>query len=322
MINMIKNNELENYLMAKTLVFGHQNPDTDTIASAISASYFLNKAYKLDTEAVALGTPNAETEYALSYFKVEAPRVIENADTKEVVLVDHNEASQSVANLADVTVAGVYDHHKINFTSAAPLWFTNKPLGSVATVLYYEYQTAGIEIPAAIAGMMLSAIISDTLLLKSPTTTSMDKPALEGLAKIAGLADYEAYGLEMLKAGTDLSTKTAKELIDGDAKSFELGVQTLRIGQVNTVDVNDVFARRDEIVAAISDELSSENYDTFVFVVTNILDSDSDILVLGDNQDKIAAAFGVTLEDGRASLPGVVSRKKQVVPPLTTVFEG
>jgi manganese-dependent inorganic pyrophosphatase len=195
-------------------------------------------------------------------------------------------------------------------------------LGSVATVLYYEYQTAGIEIPAAIAGMMLSAIISDTLLLKSPTTTSMDKPALEGLAKIAGLADYEAYGLEMLKAGTDLSTKTAKELIDGDAKSFELGGQTLRIGQVNTVDVNDVFARRDEIVAAISDELSSENYDTFVFVVTNILDSDSDILVLGDNQDKIAAAFGVTLEDGRASLPGVVSRKKQVVPPLTTVFEG
>lgn len=269
-----------------------------------------------------MGTPNAETEYALNYFKLEAPRVIEQADTEEVVLVDHNEASQSVANLADVTVAGVYDHHKINFTSAAPLWFINKPLGSVATLLYYEYKDAGIEIPAKIAGLMLSAIISDTLLLKSPTTTSADKPALEGLAKIAGLDDYEAYGLEMLKAGTDLSTKSAKDLIDGDAKSFELAGQTVRIGQVNTVDVNDVFARRDEIAAAIETELAEDGYSTFVFVVTNILDSDSDILVLGENQDKVAAAFGVTLTDGRASLPGVVSRKKQVVPPLTTAFEG
>ena len=206
--------------------------------------------------------------YALNYFKLEAPRVIEQADTEEVVLVDHNEASQSVANLADVTVAGVYDHHKINFTSAAPLWFINKPLGSVATLLYYEYKDAGIEIPAKIAGLMLSAIISDTLLLKSPTTTSADKPALEGLAKIAGLDDYEAYGLEMLKAGTDLSTKSAKDLIDGDAKSFELAGQTVRIGQVNTVDVNDVFARRDEIAAAIETELAEDGYSTFVFVVT------------------------------------------------------
>ncbi len=160
--------------MSKMLVFGHQNPDTDTIASAFAASYFLNKAYNQETEAVALGTPNAETQFALNYFKVDAPRVIESADTEEVFLVDHNEAAQSVANIADVTVYGVYDHHKINFSSAAPLYFINKPWGSVATVLYYEFQTANVEIPAEIAGLMASAIISDTLLLKSPTTTPMD----------------------------------------------------------------------------------------------------------------------------------------------------
>ena len=306
--------------MAKMLVFGHQNPDTDTIASAFAASYLLNKAYNQDTEAVALGTPNAETQFALNYFKVDAPRVIESADTEEVVLVDHNEAAQSVANIADVTVYGVYDHHKINFSSAAPLYFINKPWGSVATVLYYEFQTLNVEIPAEIAGMMASAIVSDTLLLKSPTTTPMDKPALEALAKIAGLEDYEAYGLEMLKAGTDLSSRSAKELIDGDAKSFELNGSTVRIGQVNTVDVEDVFSRRDEVVAAMEAELAEEGYNTFVFVVTNILDSDSDILVLGDNLDKVEAAFDVKLADGRASLPGVVSRKKQVVPPLTDAF--
>lgn len=307
--------------MAKMLVFGHQNPDTDTIASAISAAYFLKETQGLDTDAVALGTPNAETQYALDHFKVEAPRVITSADTEQVFLVDHNEAGQSVANLADVDVYGVYDHHKIDFKSAAPLWFINKPWGSVATVLYYEYKTANITIPAEIAGLMASAIISDTLLLKSPTTTPMDKPALEALAEIAGLADYEAYGLELLKAGTDLSSRTAKELIDGDAKSFEMAGSTVRVGQVNTVDVEDVFSRRDEIEAAINEELASDGYDTFVFVVTNILDSDSDILVLGANQDKVAAAFGKTLDNGRVSLPGVVSRKKQVVPPMQAAFE-
>jgi len=306
--------------MAKTLVFGHQNPDTDTIASAIAASYFLNNAYNMDTEAVALGTPNGETQFALDHFKVAAPRVIETADTEEVVLVDHNEATQSVANIADVDIFGIFDHHKINFSSSAPLYVTNKPWGSVATVLYYEFQNANVEIPAEIAGMLASAIISDTLLLKSPTTTPMDKPALEALAAIAGLDDYEAYGLALLKAGTDLSSRTAKELIDGDAKSFDLNGTTVRIGQVNTVDVEDVFSRRDEVVAAMEAELAEEGYNTFVFVVTNILDSDSDILALGDNLDKVEAAFDIKLVDGRASLPGVVSRKKQVVPPLTDAF--
>ncbi len=307
--------------MADLLVFGHKSPDTDTIASAMATAYLLNNAYNLNSEAVALGEPNAETAFALKHFDLAAPRVIQKADTPEVFLVDHNEASQSVDNIADVTVAGVYDHHKINFQSAAPLWFINKPLGSVATILYGEFQQAGLDIPANLAGMLASAIISDTLLLKSPTTTPMDQPALAALAKLAGIEDYEAYGLNLLKAGTDLSSRTAQDLIDGDAKTFELNGQKVRIGQVNTVDVDDVFARRAELEAAMQTELSADGYDTFILVVTNILDSDSDLLVVGDNQDKVAAAFGVELTEGRASLPGVVSRKKQVVPPLTAAFE-
>ncbi|MDR3190487.1 MAG: manganese-dependent inorganic pyrophosphatase [Lactobacillaceae bacterium] len=302
--------------MTKKLVFGHQNPDTDTIASAIAAAYLLNKAYGDDTEAVALGTPNDETNFALAKFGVAAPRVIETADTEQVYLVDHNEAGQSVANIADVEVVGVYDHHKISFESAAPIWFINKPLGSVATILYYEYKNSNVEIPAEIAGLLASAIISDTLLLKSPTTTPLDRPALEALATIAGLDDYKAYGLELLKAGTDLSARTATELINGDAKSFDMNGHTVRIGQVNTVDVDEVFARRAEIQAAIE----AEGFETFIFVVTDILESNSDILVVGANADKVEAAFNVTLTDGRASLPGVVSRKKQVVPPLTAAF--
>lgn len=306
--------------MTKKQVFGHKNPDTDTIASAMAAAYLLNQAYGEEAQAMAQGEPNAETKFALDHFGLDALPIATAADTDEVVLVDHNEAGQSIDNFADVTVAGVYDHHKLDFKSNAPLWFTNKPLGSVSTILYYEFQNENVEIPTALAGMMASAIISDTLLLKSPTTTKQDQPALEALAKIAGIDDINAYGLELLKAGTDLSSRSAKDLIDGDAKSFEMGGNTIRIGQVNTVDVDDVFARRDEIEAAMNEEIAQDGYDTFILVVTNILDSDSDILVLGDNQDKVAKAFDIELKDGRGSLPGVVSRKKQVVPPLTEAF--
>ncbi|WP_220739062.1 manganese-dependent inorganic pyrophosphatase [Leuconostoc miyukkimchii] len=301
--------------MAKTLVFGHKNPDTDTIASAIAASYLLNETGN-DTEAVAQGTPNAETQFALDYFATAAPRVVSSADTDTVVLVDHNEAAQSVDNLADVTVTGIYDHHKFAFTNSTPLYITAKPWGSVATILYYEFKQADVEIPSKIAGLMASAIISDTLLLKSPTTTTYDKPALEELAKIAGIEDYEKYGLALLKAGTDLSSRTDKDLIDGDAKSFEIGGHQFRIGQVNTVDIDDVLSRQSGIEAA----MLSEGYEDFLFVITDILNSNSKAVYLGDAAETIESAFGSKLANNVLDLPGVVSRKKQVVPPLEKQF--
>ncbi|QIL50677.1 manganese-dependent inorganic pyrophosphatase [Weissella coleopterorum] len=302
--------------MTKKLVFGHQNPDTDTIASAIAASYFLNQTMGEETEAVALGKPNAETQFTLDYFKLEPLRIIENAETPQVYLVDHNETSQSVKNIDDVEVVGVYDHHKINFSSNAPLWFINMPLGSVATVLYYEFKKSNTEIPSTVAGMMASAIISDTLLLKSPTTTSMDQPALEALAEIAGIQDYEAYGLELLKAGTNLSSRTAQELIDGDAKSFDFNGHAFRIGQVNTVDIDEALARQSEFEEA----MAAEGYDNFLFVITDILNSNSKALYLGNAENEVAKAFDTNIENNVLNLPGVVSRKKQVVPPLTAVF--
>ncbi|MFL1695383.1 manganese-dependent inorganic pyrophosphatase [Weissella kandleri] len=302
--------------MAKKLVFGHQNPDTDTIASAMGAAYLLQEVYHEETEAVALGEPNAETQYALDYFGLSSLRVIEKADTKEVVLVDHNEKAQSVANLDDVEVVGVYDHHKIDFTSASPIWFTNKPLGSVATILYYEFQANQIEIPKAIAGMLASAIISDTLLLKSPTTTKLDQPALAGLAQAAGIDDYEAYGMDMLKAGTDLSQRTAQELIDGDAKSFDFNGHEFRIGQVNTVDIEDTLNRQAEFEAA----MQASEYNNFLFVITDILNSNSKAIFVGPDAAEVEKAFNAKLDNNVIDLPGVVSRKKQVVPPLTAAF--
>ncbi|AMC01030.1 Probable manganese-dependent inorganic pyrophosphatase [Aerococcus viridans] len=309
--------------MNKILVFGHQNPDTDAITSAISYAYLLNKQ-GLEAEAVALGQVNEETAYALNEFGQEAPRVIESIGTQTgtVALVDHNESQQSVADLAEVEVHSVVDHHKIgDFTSAAPLTFIAKPYGCSQTIIFELFQEKGIEIPKEIAGLMLSAIISDTLLFKSPTTTEKDKKVGLALAEIAGV-DVEAYGLALLKSGTNVDAKSASEIADGDAKSFEMDGKPVRIGQINVVDVDDVLKRKDEVISAMKDLVSENEYAAFLLVVTNILTSDSEGLLVGseDFMKHAEQAFGGQVNDNQISLPGVVSRKKQVVPPLEATF--
>lgn len=307
--------------MSKILVFGHQNPDTDAIASAISFSYLQQQLGK-NTEAVALGTPNEETAYALNYFNVEAPRVIEQAlpETNQVMLVDHNEAQQSVADIKELDVLSVVDHHRIaNFETANPLYYRCEPVGCTNTIILKLYKEHNVEIPKNIAGMMLSAIVSDSLLFKSPTCTPEDVAAAKELAVIAEV-DVDVYGLDMLKAGTNLGDKTELAIINGDAKTFPMGGKNIRIGQVNTVDVDELMARQDALEAAMTTENAENGFDLFLLVVTNILTSDSTALVVGEPREKIEEAFNVTLENNKAVLNGVVSRKKQVVPPLTNAF--
>ncbi|MCI1890721.1 manganese-dependent inorganic pyrophosphatase [Schleiferilactobacillus perolens] len=311
--------------MAKELVFGHQNPDTDAIAAAIAYAYLMKqKGY--DTEAVALGEPNDETRYALNYFHHDAPRVVKTVanEVDKVMLVDHNEPQQSAPDIAKVTVTHVIDHHRIHdFNTAQPLYYHAEPVGCVSTIVYAEYQQAEVAIPKDIAGLMASAIISDTLLLKSPTTTDKDRHALAALAELAGV-DPEQYGLAMLKAGTNIADKPAANLIDEDAKSFTMNGQNIRIAQVNTVDLADVKPRIPEFKDAMATEAKKDAYDLFVVMVTNILNSDTLAIVVGNDAAKatFAKAFKTTLTDDTAALPGVVSRKKQVVPPLTEAFGG
>ncbi|EOT43146.1 manganese-dependent inorganic pyrophosphatase [Enterococcus dispar] len=308
--------------MSKILVFGHQNPDTDAIGAAIAFAYLQDALREETVEAVALGNPSEETQYALDHFGLKAPRVIKNAkdDTENVMLVDHNEFQQSVSDITDVNILAVVDHHRIaNFETANPLYYRAEPVGCTSTIVLKLYKEADVTIPKAIAGIMLSAIISDTLLFKSPTCTPEDVAAAKELAILAE-TDYEAYGLEMLKAGTNLSDKSANFLLDLDAKSFPMGDKNIRIGQVNTVDLDEVFNRQAELEAAMKEENNKKGYDLFVLIVTNILDSDSELLVVGDAKEKIETAFNTKLENNRALLKGVVSRKKQVVPQLTEAF--
>lgn len=298
-------------------IFGHQNPDTDTITSALVVQD-IEKQLGSDVKAYRLGDINSETQYALDEFGVEVPDLLtEVASGDEVILVDHNEKQQSAKGIENAVVTKVFDHHRIaNFETEGPLYYRAEPVGCTATILNKIYKEKNLELSKEMAGLMLSAIISDTLLFKSPTTTEEDIDAASELKAVAGV-DLEAYGLEMLKAGASTKDKSAVQLITGDAKTFDIGEKSVRIAQVNVVDVDEVFNRREEIEAAINAEIDKENYDLFTLIVTDILNSNSKVLALGNEFSSVERAFDVALDQNTAILEGVVSRKKQVVPNIT-----
>src|SRR5699024_6197809 len=244
----------------KTLIFVNKNLDTDTIASAIVYSYLKNNLGE-NTEPVALGEPNSETLYALDYFNVKAPRVVSTVanETEEVILVDHNEKQQSAVDIDQVKIKEVVDHHRIaNFETADPLYYRAEPVGCTATILNKLFKEHKIELTKKMAGLMLSAIISDSLLFKSPTCTEEDVEAAKELASIAEV-DPEVYGLDMLKAGADLSGKTIEELLSLDAKQFEMGSTLVEVAQINTVDPDELLVNETEIKATITKKIQASN---------------------------------------------------------------
>ena len=307
--------------MEKVLVFGHKNPDTDSICSAIAYAA-LKKELGVDAEPIRLGSVNNETQFALDYFQAEAPRLVEKvaAEVNNVILVDHNERQQSADDIDQVRVLEVIDHHRIaNFETSDPLYYRAEPVGCTATILNKMYKERGVEISKQVAGLMLSAIISDSLLFKSPTCTEEDVAAARELAEIAGV-DAEKYGLDMLKAGADLSDKTVEQLISLDAKEFQMGNYKVEIAQVNAVDTNDVLSKQAEIESVLNRVIEEKGLDLFLFVVTDILTNDSVGLALGRATNAVEKAYNVTLTNNTTVLKGVVSRKKQIVPVLTDTF--
>jgi manganese-dependent inorganic pyrophosphatase len=308
--------------MEKVLVFGHKNPDTDTICSAIAYAN-LKSELGVNAEPIRLGEINGETQYALDHFQVNVPRLVEKvaAESTQVILVDHNERQQSADDIDEVRILEVIDHHRIaNFQTSDPLYYRAEPVGCTATILNKLYKENGVEIKKEIAGLMLSAIISDSLLFKSPTCTEQDIAAAHELAKIADV-DAEKYGLNMLKAGADLSDKTIDQLTSLDAKEFEMGNYKVVVAQVNAVDTNDVLSRQKEIEESLSKQISDRQLDLFLFVVTDILTNDSVGLALGKMTHAVETAFNSKLDNNTVLLKGVVSRKKQIVPVLTDTLK-
>lgn len=251
----------------------------------------------------------------MNYLGIEAPELIEKVeDGQSVILVDHNEFSQSAENIENANIEMVIDHHRIaNFITSNPLYYTAKPYGCTATILFEEFKNANMEIEKNEAILMLSAIISDTLLFKSPTCTKHDIIACEALAKIAGV-NINTYGLEMLKAGTDLSDFTPEQLINIDSKEFVNENFKFQVAQVNTASIEDVLKNKVAIENAMQNFIHNNKLNLFVFLITDIINSNSQAIVLGDNVNIFEKAFNKKLENNTTFLEGVVSRKKQVAP--------
>ena len=269
-----------------------------------------------------LGNINKETEYALNHFNIGEPDLItEVTESDNVILVDHNEPEQSTNGIQNAKIYMVVDHHRIKgFETADPLFYYAEPVGCTCTILYKLFKQNNVTIPQDVAGLMLSAIISDTLLFKSPTCTKLDVATAEELAKISN-TDINSYGLAMLKAGTDLSSFTNEELINIDAKKVVLGSNVnAKIAQVNTADISDVMVKKAEIENALQEEVNKLNLDLNILLITDIINSNSQVIALGTKSELIEKAYNVKLENNTALLRGIVSRKKQVIPVITSAI--
>ena len=302
------------------LVFGHKNPDTDTICSAIAYAELKGKLGK-DVKAVRLGEVNEETKFVLDYFKVEKPELIESVSGKEIMLVDHNERTQTADGFEEAKVLELVDHHRIsNFNVDEPLYVRMEPVGCTATIILKLFKEHNLLPAPTTAGLMLSAIVSDTLLFKSPTCTECDVKAGKELAEIAGV-NVEEYGLEMLKAGTALGGKSESELINMDMKIFEVDGSKIGVAQVNTVNEAELLERKEKLLEEINNIINKEGLKFFIFAITNILSNDSTGIVAGDGNAVIEKAFNEKIDNNLIALKGVVSRKKQIIPPLTKAIQ-
>lgn len=301
--------------MSKILVIGHKNPDTDSICSAIAYAN-LKKELGLEAEAVRLGTISKETQFILDYLNMDAPKLIQSVNSgDQIILVDHNETGQSVDGRDNATILEIIDHHKIDLKTSEPINLRFETVGCSSTIISKIYDEKNIAITKEMATVMLSAIMSDTLIFKSPTCTEDDVKQGKKLAEIAGL-DYETFGKDLLIAGTSLDDKTAYEIVNIDCKPFEFGAQKAAVAQVNTVDISAVLARKEELETVMKELMTKDGLDFVTLMITDIITNSTELYVVGDKTLSIKT-FGMTEGAETVFLPNVVSRKKQIVPPYT-----
>ncbi len=302
------------------LVLGHKNPDTDSIISALSATN-LYKGRGIDVKAVAQGTPAPETAFVLKRFDLEAPEVVTSVAGQEVYLVDYSDLAQAPDDFKEAKLLGIIDHHKLgDVTSDTPVECWLQPVGCSNTIIKMVHDYYGVAIPKNIAGAMLCAILSDTVLFKSPTCTELDKKAAQELAEIAGVEDMIALGMEMFKAKSNLDGATPRELIFRDFKDFDMSGKKVGIGQLELTSLDLVS---DDLMASFKSELQAikeEGRNSAILILTDVMQEGSLLLLASDNGEIITKALNTTLSD-HMWLPGVMSRKKQVVPQLEAAFK-
>lgn len=300
-------------------VFGHKAPDTDSTGSPLIWAWFLSERRGEPARAVLLGEPNAEARFVLDRWGVDSPPVEEEVEPGErVVIVDTNNPAELPARLAEAEVLQIVDHHRLvgGIETRTPIEITIRPLACTATVMADLMGEAVGEMPEALRGVMLSCILSDTLEFRSPTTTPRDRELAERLAGELGLSVPD-YAAEMFAAKSDVSGLTVEELLRLDSKETELGSMRLRVSVVETTAPGPILERRREIMAAMPSVALEDGVQEVLFFVVDILREQSTLLVSNDTTKALAErSFGVSVEGDQVVLPGVMSRKKQIIPAL------
>ncbi len=302
------------------LVIGHMNPDTDSIISAIAVADLYSKR-GTEAKAVAQGKPTPETEFVLNKFGLAAPAVVEDVAGQKLVLVDFSDLAQGPKGMDSAEVVGIVDHHKLgDVTTSNPLEIWTWPVGCTGTVIKAMYDFYGVELPKGIAGGLLCAILSDTVMYKSPTCTDADKKAVEELAKIAGVSDIMALGMEMFKVKSAVDGASMQDLVFRDYKDFDMNGNKVGIGQLEVVDLSMLDAVKDGLYAEIT-RVKSEGRHSVFLLLTDIMKEGSEMLIVSDDASVVEKAFGVKAEGKSVWLDGVMSRKKQVVPNFEKAFK-
>lgn len=302
-------------------VIGHQAPDTDAIVSAIVFSEFL-QLKGIEAKPVKLGDLNMETKFVLERFGANSPETVSTLPAKQdVALVDHNELSQSIENLEELNIEFIVDHHKFNFKTDAPLNIRAEKLGSTASILYKMFVENNFQISKLQASLLISAIISDTLYFRSPTTTSEDKSIVQELNKVAELENLEAFSLELFNAKSDLSALSVDEIIKLDMKKFEIAGKSIAVGVMETTNPSFALNMKDAILNRLSEIKSEDNLDGILFCIVDILNEENTTLAPSEFESNICLDIfdAKMIDDNTFNLGSLISRKKQIIPKLETL---
>ena len=302
------------------MVFGHKSPDTDSTGSPIIWAWYLKHVKNIDTEPVLLGQPNSEALFMLDYWGIEKPQIIDNLDSgSSVVIVDTNNPDELPENINDCEIQTIIDHHKLvgGLQTKHPIDVVIRPLACTATVMI-EIMGADIttKMPTMIKGAALSCILSDTLEFRSPTTTDLDKSIAKKLAKDLGI-DMKSYASQLFTAKSDVSNYTDPELILMDSKKYNVGDKKLRISVMETTKPTEILKRKKSLLKAMEEIEEKEGVDQILFFVIDILKEEATLLMPNNLVKEITEkSFGKSSEGDTVVLPGILSRKKQIIPQL------
>lgn len=311
----------EKILIGETVyIVGHKKPDLDAIVAVYAYQVYRHSQGDFNYLAIRCDEVNPVTDWVFKETKYELPRLISDVSGLRLVLVDHTDPEQRADGWENAEIIEVVDHHKLKLETSAPAKITVRPYGSSTTLVAEKLMKNEVTLEPRFALLMLSAILDDTLALRSPITTHIDKTVAGQLAAISGVGDVDAYARRMFEQKDVWHKMSAEEIVEKDVKDFEMGETKIRISQVESINGSKLTKKIPDIQKYINKQTQQKDIDLFIVMLTNIISNQAVLIVDGTKANDLSEIFSVPFEDGVLTLPGVVSRKKQMIPPLMNFY--